>query len=133
MGFLVGEHKRRRYRGSNLGINYDSANNTHNKGVSWYKRSFKTDKIPEKYIWRSSSLVNQQAESLQKLTLFKLLKLKERIYVTVSGFTLCNWNKEKTKPKLRKNFQIWSLYLRTPITVTYVTKSKIIRHIYWSN
>ena len=42
-------------------------------------------KIPEKYTWRSSSLVNQQVESLQKLTLFKLLKLKEHIDVPVSG------------------------------------------------
>ena len=40
---------------------------------------------------------------------------------------------KKTKQKLGKNFQIWSLYLRTPITIIYRTKHKIIRHIYLSN
>ena len=34
LGFLVGEIKRGRYGGSNLGANYDSANNTQKKGVS---------------------------------------------------------------------------------------------------
>ena len=37
---------------------------------------------------------------------------------------------KKTKQKLRKNFQIWSLYLRTPITIIYRAKCKIIRQIY---
>ena len=56
--------------GSNLGANYNSANNTQKKGVSWYRCSLKIGKISEKYTWSSSSLVNQQVESLQNLTLF---------------------------------------------------------------
>ena len=36
---------------------------------------------------------------------------------------------KKTKQNLRKNFQILSLYLRTPITITYRARHKIIRHI----
>ena len=72
LGFLVGEIKRGRYGGSNLGANYDSANNSQKKGVSWYRCSSKIDKIPEKYIWRSSSSVNEYVESLQRVTLFKL-------------------------------------------------------------
>ena len=70
--FLVGEHKRGRYGESNLGTNYNSANKTQKKGVSWYRCSSKIGKIPKKYTWRGSSLVNQQVESIQKLTLFQL-------------------------------------------------------------
>ena len=64
-GFLVGENKRERCGVNNLEANYDSANDTQKKGVSSYTYSSKTDKIPEKYIWRSSSLVIQPVESLQ--------------------------------------------------------------------
>ena len=39
---------------------------------------------------------------------------------------------KKTKQKLRKNFQIWSLCLRTPSTITYTAKHKIITHIYYT-
>ena len=55
LGFLVGERKKGRYGGSSLGANYNSANNTQKKGVSWYNCSSKIGKIPEKYTWRSSS------------------------------------------------------------------------------
>ena len=70
---LVGEHKSGRCGGNNLEVNYNSANNTQKKGVSWYSHSSKTGKIPEKYIWRSSSLVNQRVESLQLYPKMKLL------------------------------------------------------------
>ena len=78
--------------------------------------SSKTGNIPEKYIWRSSSLVNQQFKNLQKLTFklkkFKLtFKLKKLIFkrkkVKNSCFwgkhdcfwteILCHWNKQKLK------------------------------------
>ena len=131
LGFLVGEHKMGEIGGSNLGAKYDSANNTQKKGVSWYRCSSKIDKIPEKYIWRSSSLVNQQVENLQRLS-WKL-KLKLISMYLFQDTNIMTLKQKKTKPKLRKNFQIWSLYLRTPITIIYRTKHKIIRHIYLSN
>ena len=131
LGFLVGEHKMGEIGGSNLGANYDSANNTQKKGVSWYRCSSKIDKIPEKYIWRSSSLVNQQVESLQKLS--GKLKLKLISMYLFQDTNIMSLKQKKTKPKLRKNFQIWSLYLRTPITTIYRTKHKIVRHIYLSH
>ena len=72
----MGEHKRGKYEGSNLGENYDSANKTQKKGISCNRHSSKTSTIPEKYISRSSYLVNQQVESLQKLTFLNVKKLK---------------------------------------------------------
>ena len=114
--------------------------------------SSKTGNIPEKYIWRSWSLVNQQFKNLQKLTFklkkFKLtFKLKKLVFkrkkVKNSYFwgkhdcflteILCHWNKQKLKKKLRKNFQVWSLHLRTPISIIHRAKHKIIRHTYWSH
>ena len=83
--FLLGERKRGRYGGSNLGGSYSSTNNIPKKGASWYMCSSKIGKTPEKYIWRSSFLVNQlylkrnflmgsfqEFCSNQKLTLFNL-------------------------------------------------------------
>ena len=48
----VGEHKRGILfkKGTNLGVNYNSGNNTENKGVCWNRCSLKTRKISEQYI-----------------------------------------------------------------------------------
>ena len=40
---------------------------------------------------------------------------------------------KKTKQKLRKNFQIWSLYLGTPITIIHGAKYNVVRHMYLSH
>ena len=72
LGIFGGRNQKGEIWGSNLGANYDSANNSQKKGVPWYRCSSKIDKIPEKYIWRSSSSVNEYVESLQRVTLFKL-------------------------------------------------------------
>ena len=71
--FFLSRDKRGRCGGSNLEVNYNSANNTQRKGVSWYRPFSKRGKIPEKYIWRSSSLVNQPVESLQLYLKMKFL------------------------------------------------------------
>ena len=65
LGVFKREHKRGRDRESNLRVNYDPANNTQKKFVSWNRCSLKTSKILKKFIWRSSSLIKQQVESLQ--------------------------------------------------------------------
>ena len=50
--FSVGEHKKGIFfkKKTNLGVNYNSGNNTENKGVFWNRCSLKRRKIPEKYI-----------------------------------------------------------------------------------
>ena len=119
---FLGENtkERERDRESNLRVNYDTANNTQKKLVSWNRCSLKTSKILEKFIWRSPSLIKQQVESLQvylkknfligtfqefctnqNLTLFKLWKLNNSSFqethlcACFSIQTLCHRNKRK--------------------------------------
>ena len=47
--------------------------------------------------------------------------------------SIMSLKQKKTKQKLRKNFQTWSLCLRTPITIIHRAKHKTIRHIYLSH